>query len=277
MAPGGVTTGNGLALRVEDLSIAYALPRLARRLEAVKRVSFDVATGSFVSLVGPSGCGKTSILNTVAGLQPGFEGHVAVHGRAISGPGRDRALVFQQAALLPWRTVLGNVAYGLECHGVGRAAARQRALEFIELVALRGFEHHYPHELSGGMQQRVNLARALAVEPSLLLMDEPFAALDAQTREAMQGELMRIWSIRRSTVLFITHQIDEAAYLSDRVVVLSARPGRIKAVIDVTLPRPRSLATKRTGRFQELVQHIWDLIEPGSLVLEAHSPQDADT
>jgi NitT/TauT family transport system ATP-binding protein len=276
MAP-GVTGENGIALRVEDLSIAYTLPRLARRLDAVKRVSFDVAAGSFVSLVGPSGCGKTSILNTVAGLLPGFEGHVAVHGRAISGPGRDRALVFQQAALLPWRTVLGNVAYGLECHGIGRAAARQRAVEFIELVALGGFEHHYPHELSGGMQQRVNLARALAVEPSLLLMDEPFAALDAQTREAMQGELMRIWSIRRSTVLFITHQIDEAAYLSDRVVVLSARPGRIKAVVDVPLPRPRSLTTKRTAPFLEVVQRIWDLIEPGSAALEPVAPRDTET
>jgi NitT/TauT family transport system ATP-binding protein len=275
MAPGSVTGGNGIALRVENLSIAYVVPRLARRLDAVIRVNFDVATGSFVSLVGPSGCGKTSILNTVAGLLPGFEGRVAVHGREISGPGRDRALVFQQAALLPWRTVLGNVAYGLECHGVGRAEARQRAIEFIELVALRGFEHHYPHELSGGMQQRVNLARALAVEPSLLLMDEPFAALDAQTRETMQGELTRIWSIRRSTVLFITHQIDEAAYLSDRVVVLSARPGRIKAVVDVTLPRPRSLATKRTDRFQEVVRQIWDLIEPGSATAEAPSSRDA--
>jgi NitT/TauT family transport system ATP-binding protein len=269
MAAAGVTPDDGIALRVENLSITYALPRLASRIHAVNSVSFEVPTGSFVSLVGPSGCGKTSILNTVAGLLPGFAGRVAVHGRAISGPGRDRALVFQQAALLPWRTVLGNVAYGLECHRVASAEARRRAQEFIELVALAGFEHHYPHELSGGMQQRVNLARALAVEPSLLLMDEPFAALDAQTREAMQGELTRIWSIRRSTVLFITHQIDEAVYLSDRVVVLSARPGRIKAVVDVTLPRPRSLATKRTDRFLEVVGQVWDLIEPGS-----GTPQD---
>ena len=274
MASAGVTGDNGIALQVEHLSIAYALPRLARRLDAVNNVSFDVATGSFVSLVGPSGCGKTSILNTVAGLLPGFEGRVAVHGRTISGPGRDRALVFQHAALLPWRTVLGNVAYGLECHRVARAEARRRALELIELVALGGFEHHYPHELSGGMQQRVNLARALAVEPSLLLMDEPFAALDAQTREAMQGELTRIWSIRRSTVLFITHQIDEAVYLSDRVVVLSARPGRIKAVVEVTLPRPRSLATKRTEQFLEVVRQVWDLIEPGTASQPDQPSQD---
>jgi len=276
MASAGVTGNDGIALRVEGLSIAYPLPRLARRLDAVNAVSFDVADGSFVSLVGPSGCGKTSILNAVAGLLSGFEGRIVVHGRAVSGPGRDRALVFQHAALLPWRTVLGNVAYGLECHRVGRAEARRRALELVQLVELAGFEHHYPHELSGGMQQRVNLARALAVEPSLLLMDEPFAALDAQTREAMQGELMRIWSVRRTTVLFITHQIDEAVYLSDRVVILSARPGRIKAVVDVTLPRPRSLATKRTERFLDVARRVWDLIEPGGALLEDGRLQDQE-
>jgi NitT/TauT family transport system ATP-binding protein len=274
MAPPGVTSDDGIALRVEDLSIAYPLPRLARRLDAVSGVSFDVAAGSFVSLVGPSGCGKTSILNAVAGLLPAFQGRVSVHGRTVSGPGRDRALVFQHASLLPWRTVLGNVAYGLECHRVGRPAARRRARELVQLVELAGFEHHYPHELSGGMQQRVNLARALAVEPSLLLMDEPFAALDAQTRETMQGELMRIWSIRRSTVLFITHQIDEAVYLSDRVVVLSARPGRIKAVVDVPLPRPRSLAVKRTERFLDVTRRVWELIEPHGAQLSSGPPQD---
>src|SRR5262249_55454130 len=161
----------------------------------------------------------TSILNTVAGLLRDFEGRVAVHGQAITGPGRDRALVFQHAALLPWRTVLGNVAYGLECHRVGREEARRRALEFVQLVALAGFQHPARPGRWGGRQQRGTRARALGVEPRLLLMDEPFAALDAQTREAMQGELTRIWSIRRSTVLFITHQIDEAVYLSDRVVV----------------------------------------------------------
>jgi len=263
MASGDLTAGDGVALRVEGLSIEYRVERLGRSVAAVDGVSFAVGSGSFVSLVGPSGCGKTSILNAVAGLLTGFSGLVTVHGRPVAGPGRDRAVVFQQAALLPWRTVLGNVMYGLECHRVGRAEARARALELIQVVDLGSFEHHYPHELSGGMQQRVNLARALAVDPSLLLMDEPFAALDAQTREYMQGELTRIWSLRRKTVLFITHQIDEAVYLSDRVVVLSARPGRIKAIVDVTLPRPRSLAMKRTERFLDVERRVWDLIEPG--------------
>ena len=258
-----VTVDDGLALRVEALGIDYWLPRLGQSLRAVDGVSFDAEAGSFVSLVGPSGCGKTSILNAAAGLLTGFTGRVIVHGRPVTGPGRDRALVFQQAALLPWRTVLGNVMYGLECHRVSRPEARRRTQELIQVVGLAGFEHHYPHELSGGMQQRVNLARALAVDPRLLLMDEPFAALDAQTREYMQGELTRIWSIKRKTVLFITHQIDEAVYLSDRVVVLSARPGRIKAIVDVTLPRPRSLALKRTEKFLEFERRVWDLIEPG--------------
>jgi NitT/TauT family transport system ATP-binding protein len=257
------TPRDGLALEVRDLSIEYAVPRLGRSVVAVDAVSFGVAAGSFVSLVGPSGCGKSSILNAVAGLLPGFGGQIAVHGHRVVGPGQDRALVFQQAALLPWRTVLGNITYGLECRGVRRMEARTRALELVQLVGLGGFEHHYPHELSGGMQQRVNLARALAVDPSLLLMDEPFAALDAQTREYMQGELTRIWSIRRKTVLFITHQIDEAVYLSDRVVVLSARPGRVKAEVDVTLPRPRSLSLKRTETFLAVERRVWDLIDAG--------------
>jgi NitT/TauT family transport system ATP-binding protein len=258
-----VVPDDRLALRVEDLGIEYPLPRLGRCVQAVDGVNFDVATGSFVSLIGPSGCGKTSILNAVAGLVANFTGRVTVHGRLVTGPGQDRALVFQQAALLPWRTVLGNVMYGLECHGVRRAEARPRALELIQLVGLGGFEQHYPHELSGGMQQRVNLARALAVDPNLLLMDEPFAALDAQTREYMQGELTRIWSIRRKTVLFVTHQIDEVVYLSDSVVVLSARPGRIKEIVDIILPRPRGLGVKRTKEFVEIERYVWDLIEPG--------------
>ncbi len=260
-APALPSGDDRVALRVEALGIEYWVPRLARRVPAVDGVDFDVQAGEFVSLVGPSGCGKTSILNAVAGLLPQFTGRVFVLGRPVAGPGRDRALVFQQPALLPWRTVLANVTYGLECHRVGRAEAQRRALTLIQLVGLGGFERNYPHELSGGMQQRVNLARALAVDPDVLLMDEPFAALDAQTREYMQGELTRIWAIKRKTVLFITHQIDEAVYLSDRVIVLSGRPARVKKVVDVTLPRPRSLATKRTDDFLEFERQVWDLIE----------------
>jgi NitT/TauT family transport system ATP-binding protein len=259
----GHERGDG-GLSVEALSIAFAVTRLGRRLLAVDGVSFEVAGGGFLSLVGPSGCGKTSILNAVAGLLTGVGGVIRLSGRVVAGPGRDRGMVFQQAALLPWRTVLGNTAYGLECHGVRRDEARRRAAGLIDLVGLRGFEHHYPHELSGGMQQRVNLARALAVDPQLLLMDEPFAALDAQTREYMQSELLRIWSLSRKTVLFVTHQIDEAVYLSDRVVVLSPRPGRVREVVDIGLPRPRSLGMKRAKEFLEYEERIWGLIEAQS-------------
>jgi len=256
-----MTSRDAPALVITDLTIDYALPRLGRTVRAVDRVSVEAAEGGFVTLVGPSGCGKTSILNAVFGLNMNFTGTIVVNGTPVSGPGRDRALVFQQPALLPWRTVLGNTTYGLECHRVPRAEARRRAQELLQLVGLAGFEHHYPHELSGGMQQRVNLARALAVDPAVLLMDEPFAALDAQTREFMQNELLRIWSVRRKTVLFITHQIDEAIYLSDRVVVLGARPGTVKEVVDIALPRPRTLSLKRTEDFLKYEERIWGLID----------------
>src|SRR4051794_9682854 len=187
-----------------------------------------------MAIVGPSGCGKTSLLNIVAGLLPYDEGSVAIDGKKIKGPGIDRAVVFQHPSLLPWRTIAGNVRYGMEMQKrFDEATMRQRAEHFLKLVGLRGFEKHFPGELSGGMQQRVNLARALASDPVVLLMDEPFAALDAQTREFMQSELLKIWTKARKTVLFITHQINEAVYLADRVGVMSARPGRLKAIFDV--------------------------------------------
>jgi NitT/TauT family transport system ATP-binding protein len=169
--------------------------------------------------------------------------------------------VFQDASLLPWRTVLRNVLYGLECVGVKTREARERAAHFIEMVGLAGFEQHYPYELSGGMQQRVNLARALVMDPKILLMDEPFASLDAQTREAMQEELLRIWVKANKTVLFVTHQIDEAIYLSDRVAVFSGRPGRVKEIIPVAIERPRRLTLKREARFHAIEDRIWSLIE----------------
>jgi NitT/TauT family transport system ATP-binding protein len=179
----------------------------------------------------------------------------------VTKPGPDRAVVFQDPSLLPWRTVLNNVLYGLECVGVGRRESRERAERFIAMVGLRGFEHHYPYELSGGMQQRVNLARALVVDPQILLMDEPFAALDAQTRELMQEELLTIWAQAGKTVLFITHQIDEAVYLSDRVVVFSGRPGKVKDIIPIGIERPRKLRLKREPRFHKIEDQIWTLIE----------------
>jgi nitrate/nitrite transport system ATP-binding protein len=220
----------------------------------------SMARGEFGCVIGHSGCGKTTVLNILAGLDEPSEGTVIVDGQAIEGTSLDRAVIFQSHALLPWRTVLGNVRYGLECLRVPRREARERAAHFVALVGLSGFEHNYPYELSGGMQQRVNLARALVMDPKILLMDEPFAALDAQTREAMQEELLRIWKAAGKTVLFVTHQIDEAIFLSDRVIEFSARPGRVRKSIAVDIERPRALRLKREARFHALEDRIWTLI-----------------
>ncbi len=247
-------------LEAQDVSLEYRQPRTGNRTLALDRVSLSIADGEFVSIVGPSGCGKTTFLTVVDGLIPASGGRIVVDGVEVNKPGPDRALVFQDASLLPWRTVLKNVCYGLECAGVKAAEAGQRAQRFIDMVGLSGFENHYPYELSGGMQQRVNLARALVVDPKILLMDEPFAALDAQTREFMQEELLRIRFEAGKTVLFITHQIDEAIFLSDRVIVFSARPGRVKATIKIDLERPRKLPLKRDPRFHAYEDQIWTLI-----------------
>ena len=224
-------------------------------------IHLTVAEGEFVSIVGASGCGKSTLLRIIDGLIPPTAGSVLVRGREVTGPGSDRAMVFQQDNLLPWRSVIDNVAYGLVLAGVHKREARRRAQQFIDMTGLKGFESYYPHQISGGMRQRVNVARALALNPDILLLDEPFAALDAQTREIMQRELLRIWSTERKTVLFVTHQIDEAVFLSDRVIVLSARPGRVRAEIPIKLPRPRDLPMKRTATFMKLVDDVWRLIE----------------
>jgi NitT/TauT family transport system ATP-binding protein len=248
-------------LEAQDVRLDYIQPRTNSRMRALDGVELKIMDGEFVSIVGPSGCGKTTFLSVVAGLIRASAGRVLVDGRAVTKPGPDRAVVFQDASLLPWRTVLGNVRYGLECLNIGAREAKARAAHFIEMVGLSGFEDHYPYELSGGMQQRVNLARALVVDPKILLMDEPFASLDAQTREVMQEELLQIWVKARKTVLFVTHQIDEAIYLSDRVVVFSGRPGKVKASIPVPIERPRRLAVKREPRFHAVEDTIWSLIE----------------
>ena len=215
-----------------------------------------------MAIVGPSGCGKTTLLNIVAGLLPYEVGTVSIDGKRISGAGIDRAVVFQHASLLPWRTVAGNVRYGMEMQKrFDRAVMTERTDYFIKLVGLEGFERHYPSELSGGMQQRVNLARATAADPLVLLMDEPFAALDAQTRELMQAELLKIWAAAHKTVLFITHQINEAVYLADRVAVMSGRPGRVKEVFPIPFERPRPLSLKRDPRFHEIEDAIWQIVE----------------
>ena len=252
-------------LSIEHLSKRYWFEREDREVLAVNDVSLAVEDGEFLAIVGPSGCGKTTLLNIVAGLLPYEEGTVSIDGKRISGPGVDRAVVFQHSSLLPWRTIAGNIRYGMEMQRrFDEATMHERTDHFLKMVGLSGFEKHFPNELSGGMQQRVNLARALAADPKVLLMDEPFAALDAQTREFMQAELLKIWSQDRKTVLFITHQINEAVYLADRVAVMSARPGRLKGVFKVPFGRPRTLSLKRDPQFLEIEDSIWQLIEEES-------------
>jgi NitT/TauT family transport system ATP-binding protein len=252
-------------LSIEHLSKRYWFEREDREVLALNDVSLAVDEGEFLAIVGPSGCGKTTLLNIVAGLLPYEEGTVSIDGKRANGPGVDRAVVFQHSSLLPWRTIAGNVRYGMEMQRrFDEATMRQRADHFVKMVGLSGFERHFPNELSGGMQQRVNLARALAADPKVLLMDEPFAALDAQTREFMQAELLKIWSQDRKTVLFITHQINEAVYLADRVAVMSARPGRLKGIFKIPFGRPRTLSLKRDPQFLEIEDSIWQLIEEES-------------
>jgi NitT/TauT family transport system ATP-binding protein len=249
-------------LEIRGLTKHYDVERERRQVLALSDISLSVADGEFMAIVGPSGCGKTSLLNIVAGLLRYDAGSVIIDGKRVDGPGVERAVVFQQASLLPWRTVAGNVRYGMEMQRrFDRDVMHSRAEHFIQLVGLNGFERHYPSELSGGMQQRVNLARALAADPVVLLMDEPFAALDAQTREFMQAELLKIWSEARKTVLFITHQINEAVYLADRVAVMSARPGRVKGIVEIPFERPRGLALKRDARFLAIEEKIWQMVE----------------
>jgi NitT/TauT family transport system ATP-binding protein len=230
-------------------------------VRAIDDISLAIEPGEFVSIVGPSGCGKTTFLKIVNGLLSPTRGTLNVRGRPITKSTGDRAMVFQESSLFPWYTVARNIGYGLECQKVPKAEIAKRVNPYIDLVGLTGFDKHYPYELSGGMQQRANLARALVVDPAVLLMDEPFAALDAQTREMMQAELLDIWSQTSKTVLFITHQIGEAIYLSDRVIVMSARPGRIIADIPIDIPRPRALGVKRTDAFLAYEDQVWALIE----------------
>ncbi len=253
---------SSLSLEARHVSMRFEQKRMQTQMLAVDDVSFEIHGGEFVSIVGPSGCGKTTLLNIAGGLLTPTAGTFVVRGQKVRGPGKDRAMVFQDASLLPWRTVLGNVVYGVECQGRDTKAMTPKAHDLIDLVGLKGFERYYPHELSGGMRQRVNLARALLTEPEVLLMDEPFAALDAQTREAMQAELLRVWSETRKTVLFITHQIDEAVFLSDRVLVMGSHPGRLLEDIRIDAARPRNLMMKREELLMGYERRVWSLIKP---------------
>jgi NitT/TauT family transport system ATP-binding protein len=262
-------------IEAEGISQEFDQPRLGRRLPVLQGITLAAAPGEFVAIVGPSGCGKTTLLQILDGLLRPTRGRVLVDGQPTISPSRDRAVVFQDAALLPWRSTLANVAYGLECLKVRRPEAHAIARTWLRAVGLGGFEHHFPHELSGGMQQRVNLARALAVDPAILLMDEPFVSLDAQTRETMQTELLQLWGRTRKTVIFVTHLISEAIYLADRVVVLTSRPARIRETITVELPRPRDHPARRTPWFGECEDHIRALLAAGHVAeSDGEAPSD---
>jgi len=228
-------------------------------LVALYDISLAIRKNEFVSLLGPSGCGKTTLIRIIAGLLAADRGDVLVNQQCVTVPGRDRCMVFQQFGLLPWRTVMSNVEFGLEIEGMARDERRDVADKYLELVGLKGFENYYPHQISGGMQQRVGIARALSKKPEILLMDEPFGAVDAQTREQLQEELLKIWAQTETTVVFVTHSIDEAVYLSDRVVVMQARPGRIKEEVAIDLPRPRWEGdVKADPRFAQLRARLRD-------------------
>ena len=250
-------------LEVREVSkVFYDDPKLRRHeLLVLNRVSLSVPKNQFVCLLGPSGCGKTTLLRVVAGLNESDGGAIFVNGRPVRGPGQDRSMVFQNYGLLPWRTVAENVEFGLEVRGESTEQRKTKCETVIRKVGLAGFERHFPHQISGGMQQRTGLARALSKDPEILLMDEPFAAVDMQTREVLQEELLRIWNTTQTTVLFVTHSVEEAVYLGDRVIVMAAKPGRIRADVTIDLPRPRYASNvKSSPRFGELCAKLRQLL-----------------
>ncbi|MBX9810531.1 MAG: ABC transporter ATP-binding protein [Burkholderiales bacterium] len=248
--------------------VRQAQPRIAMSgagkrygaLQVFRDVDLTVGEREVLAIIGPSGCGKTTLLRCIDGLIPLTEGELTVEGEHITGPREGVAMVFQHFGLFPWKTVFQNVAYGLKLAGASRAEIEEKIPEFIKLVGLSGFEHYYPYQISGGMQQRCGLARALAVQPRVLLMDEPFGAVDAQTREILQFEMLRIWEMRPTTMVFVTHAIDEAVLMGDRVLVLKGRPSSVHEIVEVDLPRPRDRATLLHPRFAELREHVWNTL-----------------
>lgn len=246
----------------DDITVEFT-KRGGEPFTALHDVSFEIPDAEFVALIGPSGCGKTTLLKIVAGLQPATSGKVEVDGRPIAGPGPDRALVFQNFVLLPWCDVITNAAFGLEARGVKKAERLERARVELARVGLTGFENHLPHELSGGMQQRVGIARALAVDPSVILMDEPFGALDALTRRLMQRDLAALWSEdgNERTAVFVTHSMSEAVFLADRIVLMNTRPGRVEDVIAVPFSRPRGDEVTRTAEYRDFVDYLSSRLE----------------
>lgn len=246
-----------MALVLDSISKSFSLAD-GSTVDALSGISLAVADSEFVSVLGPSGCGKTTLLRIVAGLETPTSGTITLDGERIAGPSPRMAMIFQEYSLYPWRTVIDNIEFGLEIRGMTREERKKRAIEYLDLVGLRDFAGRFPYELSGGMRQRVAVARALAIDPAILLMDEPFGALDAQTRNRLQRELLDIWEKTRKTVLFVTHSVDEAVYLSDRIVVLTPRPGRIREIVPIRLPRPR----ERTDvEFARIRRYVLDHVE----------------
>ncbi|MET0387126.1 MAG: ABC transporter ATP-binding protein [Polyangiales bacterium] len=246
----------------------------AQSFTALQDISFEVQAGEFMVIVGPSGCGKSTLLDLLGGLTKPTDGQILLDGKPITGPGLDRGIVFQQYALFPWRTALGNVEFGLEAKRIPPKQRTEIARDFLSRVGLSGFENRYPHELSGGMKQRVAIARALAYDPEVLMMDEPFAALDAQTRELLQAELLGLWEKTRKTILFITHGIDEAIYLGQRVAVMTSRPGRIKTILEVPKElRAAGTDLRGTPEFGRLRQELWELLRDEVLAAQEEERQ----
>ncbi len=256
-------------LTVENLNKTY--DSHGSQTPALVDINLSIAEGEFLCLLGPSGCGKSTLLKIIAGLIPATSGRIAINGKAVSGPGPERAVVFQDYALFPWMTVRDNVEFGLEARKLPAAERRGVSSRLLKVVGLSDFAERFPHQLSGGMKQRVSIARALAVDPSLLLMDEPFGALDAQTRQLLQDELLRIWREYRKTVVFVTHSIEEAIYLSDRIVVMTARPGRVKQIVMVPELRPRDMASVEMNQRQREVRAVL-----GEEIARAAALEEAD-
>jgi NitT/TauT family transport system ATP-binding protein len=246
-------------IRVKGLSKAFgSIDNGDAGVLALSDIDFEVRDNEFVTVIGPSGCGKTTLLRIIAGLIPYNDGEVSIDSRPVTGPGPERAVVFQSFALMPWADVMGNVTFGLDVRGVAKSESEGRARELIKLVGLEGFERRLPKELSGGMQQRVGLARALAVNPQILLMDEPFSALDEQTCRLLQEQLLQLWERERKTVVFITHSMEEAVMLGDRVMLMTPRPGKVKEMIDVPLKRPRPRDIEKSSSFVEIKEYLWE-------------------
>ena len=269
-------SGSAIKIRARDVRMDFAIADERGRkqqIAALQDFNLDIREGEFFTLLGPSGCGKSTFLNVLAGLARKSGGSISIDGQLASGINREQGVVFQGYALFPWRTVLQNIEVGLEIRKIPKRERRETAEQFLHLVGLAGFGQRYPHELSGGMRQRVAIARSLAYSPSLLLMDEPFAALDAQTREILQSELLRIWEQHKTTIVFITHSLDEAIYLSDRIAVMTHRPGRIKSVLDIALPRPRPAEIRHAPAFVQLREQAWDVLRDEVAFASGHRQQ----